>query len=122
MPRFENVAVVEIAAALPNTTVPGPLTFVHCVDTPVPGRPSSETVPVSVATVVGVVIVWSAPALTDGARLIKPVTVTVTVSVVRNSPSDADSVRTYDPACENEAEVTALAASPNVTEPGPLVF
>ena len=39
------------AAALPNVTVPGPLTFVHCVVTPTPGRPSSVTVPASDAVV-----------------------------------------------------------------------
>ena len=58
---------VSTVAALPNVTVPGPLTFVQVVVTAPGGfgRPSSVTVPSSVA-VAGKVIVWSGPALTTG--------------------------------------------------------
>ena len=37
-PWTEKLAVVEAAAALPNVTVPGPLTFVHCVVTSAAGQ------------------------------------------------------------------------------------
>ena len=50
---MENVAVVESAAALPNVTVPGPLTLLQVVVTPVPGTPSSVAVPASEAVLIG---------------------------------------------------------------------
>ncbi len=68
VPAAEKLAVVSTAAALPNVTVPGPLTCVQAVVTVAGGvgNPSSVTVPSSVATA-GRVIVWSGPALTTGA-------------------------------------------------------
>ena len=57
MPWTENVAVVESAPALPNVTVPGPLTLLHVVVRPRPGRPSSVAVPVSETSLSGSVIV-----------------------------------------------------------------
>ena len=70
VPAAEKLAVVSTAAALPNVTVPGPLTSVQVVVTVAGGfgKPSSVTVPSSVAAA-GKVIVWSGPALTTGAWL-----------------------------------------------------
>ena len=49
VPAKVNCAVVSMAAAFPNVTVPGPLTFDH-VDVSVPdGKPSSVTVPSTAA-------------------------------------------------------------------------
>src|SRR5688572_21773098 len=68
-PGSEKLAVVSIAPASPNVTVPGPLTFTQLVATagmPSSGKSSSVTVPSSEAGA-GRVIVWSSPAFTAGA-------------------------------------------------------
>ena len=91
---MEKVAVVEAAAAFAKVTVPGPLTFVHPIVTPVPGRPSSVTEPASVATVVGNVIATSGPALTTGAWLPTPAAVIETSSLPESRPSLAVNVST----------------------------
>src|SRR5262245_10833516 len=66
VPGNSKVAVVTAADALPNVTVPGPLTFDHCVLSPPPlGRPSSLAEPDSVA-LFGSVMVSAGPALTTG--------------------------------------------------------
>ena len=50
MPATLNVAVVSMALALPNVTVPGPETVVQLVvSEPPTGRPSSVTVPFKAA-------------------------------------------------------------------------
>jgi hypothetical protein len=66
VPLVENDAVVSIADALPNVTVPGPLTIDHVVVSVPAGNPSSVTVP-SRFTTAGKVIVWLVPASTTGA-------------------------------------------------------
>ena len=68
---------VESATTLPNVTVPAPLTLLHCDVTPVPGTPSSVTMPTSDTALVGNVIAWSGPAFTTGGRFATPVAVTV---------------------------------------------
>ena len=66
-PLVENVAVVDATLGSAKVTVPGPLTAVHAIVRVAPGgRPSSVTVPLSVAAA-GSVIVWSGPASTTGA-------------------------------------------------------
>ncbi len=86
VPSSEKVAVVAGAAASPNVTVPGPLTFVHCVVSG-EGIPSSLAVPASVAVAVGNVSAWSGPAFTTGAWFDTPVAVTVMASLAESSPS-----------------------------------
>jgi hypothetical protein len=44
VPGKENVAVVSIREALPNVTVPGPLTLDQVVVSTAEGKPSSVTV------------------------------------------------------------------------------
>ena len=88
MPAMLKVAVVLSALALAKVTVPGPLTLLHDEVTVAPaGLPSSDTLPLSEA-LAGRVIVWSAPALTTGARLAAS-TVTVTSSLAFSSESSA---------------------------------
>ena len=66
VPATLNWAVVAADCASANVTVPGPLTWLHVtVSVPGGGRPSSVTVPPSVAAL-GSVMVWSGPALTVG--------------------------------------------------------
>ena|SRR5437016_641755 len=49
-PLVENVAVVDAVLGFAKVTVPGPLTVLHAIVTVEPdGRPSSLTVPLSVA-------------------------------------------------------------------------
>src|SRR5262245_22989915 len=70
MPGAEKLAVVSTAAGFPKVTMPGPETFDQLV-VRAPGglgRPSSATVPSRLAEA-GEVMVWSAPADTDGAAL-----------------------------------------------------
>src|SRR5437763_147762 len=51
-----------------TVAVPGPLTWLHATDRPLPvGKPSSLAVPVRLA-LAGAVIDWSGPASTEGAR------------------------------------------------------
>jgi hypothetical protein len=67
-PAAEKETVVLTELALPNVTVPGPLTILQVVVTAPGGfgNPSSLTVPLKLAFD-GKVIVWSAPAFTTGA-------------------------------------------------------
>ena len=73
-PGAEKLAVVSTAVALAKVTVPGPLTWLHVVLIAPGGlgSPSSVTVPSRVADA-GRVIVWSAPAFTEGAWFVSPV-------------------------------------------------
>jgi hypothetical protein len=79
--------VVSIAFGSAKVTVPGPETFDQVVVTAPGGlgRPSSVTVPSSVA-LAGRVIVWSGPALTFGAWF-APLTVMTTSSLVVSAES-----------------------------------
>ena len=83
---MEKLTVVSTAAALPNVTVPGPLTRVQVVVTAAGGfgSPSSVTVPSSVATP-GKVIVWSGPALTDGAWLAALTVIVISSAAVKRA-------------------------------------
>ncbi|MFN7916653.1 MAG: hypothetical protein U0Q55_15025 [Vicinamibacterales bacterium] len=78
VPGALKVAVVAGFEAFAKVAVPGPLRCVHWLVTAAPvGRPSSLTVPASVAPA-GNVMLWFAPAETVGARLVAvPVAVTV---------------------------------------------
>ena len=64
-------------------------------------------------------MVRSGPALTVGA-VFGGLTITVTLSLLLNAPSDAVNCRTYVPAALKLALVTAAAGAENHTVPGPL--
>src|SRR5258706_2169985 len=101
VPPVENDAVVFVTLALPNVTVPGPLSFDHvAVNVPL-GNPSSPTEPASVTEFVGSVIVWSGPAFAVGVTL----AMMMTSSVVDATPSFAVSRNVYVPPTENDAVV-----------------
>ena len=107
------------ALALPNATVPGPLTLLHVtVSVPPNGKPSSVAVPVRLAAVSNVTA-WCEPALTTGAWFC-PVTVIVTLEPDDNTPSLAVKRNTYVPTTENVAVVRNELGLPNLTVPGPL--
>ena len=57
MPSAEKVAVVASRLALPNVTVPGPLTVLQFVVSVALGSPSSVAVPVSETSLSGGAIV-----------------------------------------------------------------
>ena len=91
-----KLALVTAAVGAENVTVPGPLNRVQR-RVMVPGGdgfPSSEAEPWRLA-VEGSVMIRSGPALTVGAALaVAALTVTVTLSVLLNTLSDAVSCRT----------------------------
>ena len=123
MPATLKVAVVAGLAAFANVAVPGPLVRVHRLVTAAPvGKPSSVTVPASVAPA-GNVIVWFAPVVTIGATLVGSAGFTVTVVSANavSAVSLAVKRKTYVPATLNVAIVAGLAAFTKVTVPGPLV-
>ena len=89
MPAVAKLAVVSTAVGSPKVTVPGPETFVQVVvSRPLGGRPSSVTVPSRLA-VAGRVTVASGPALTTGAWLAGPWTVTTMSSLLVSAASSA---------------------------------
>src|SRR5437867_9072447 len=118
VPLAENVAVVSTKLALPNVTVPGPLTFVHVVVGVAFGNPSSVTVPSRLAMFVGNVMVWSGPAFAVGAVL----AMITTSSLPDNWLSLAVSRNVYVPPTEKLAVVPAALVLPKVTVPGPLTL
>ena len=122
-PFVENPAVVTSEVALPNVTVPAPLTLLHATVNLLDGNPSSVAVPDRFATD-GNVTVWFGPALTTGAWLTggAALTVIVTALVRARAVSFAISRSTYDPFVEKLARVFAVAAFVNVTVPGPLTL
>ena len=66
VPAALKLAVVAAVPGFAKVTVPGPLTLFQTTVSVLPtGRPSSPAVPVRLA-VLGKVIVWFRPALTDG--------------------------------------------------------
>jgi len=84
---------VETAFGSAKVTVPGPLTTLHWrVRMPPRGRPSSVTIPASVAA--GTVVVTSGPALTSGAVLARSSFLIVPVACgrARRAPTGDDNV------------------------------
>ena len=105
-----------------NVTVPGPLTRVQrkVMARGGDGFPSSDAEPWRVA-VAGSVMTRSGPAFTVGAPFVAAaLTVTVTLSLLLNTLSDAVNWSTYVPAALKLALVTATAGAEKVTVPGPL--
>ena len=122
-PWTEKLAVVEAAAASPNVTVPGPLTFVHCVVTAATGqavvgdragergrrgREREDLIGSGIDH--GRHVAGAGHDHGDRCRC------------PSSSPSFAVNVRTYVPARLNDAEVDVAFGVPNVTVPGPLVL
>ena len=102
--------------------MPGPLTRVQrkVMAPGGDGFPSSDAEPWRLA-VAGSVMTRSGPALTVGAAFVAAaLTVTVTLSLLLNTLSDAVSCRTYVPAALKLALVTAAVGAEKVTVPGPL--
>jgi hypothetical protein len=90
VPAWENVAVVAIACAFANVTVPGPEILLQVVVTG-PGLPSSVTVPVSAAAPCRGTLLMSEPALTIGATFTGVRKVSIRKGGIR--PSLASAVR-----------------------------
>src|SRR5262249_10547442 len=91
------------------------------VDVSAPGRPSSVTVPASVAVVTGSTRCWSGPASTVGAAFAAD-TSTVTSSLAESCESIAVRRSTWVPVALNVAVVWAEPVGLNDTVPGPLTF
>jgi len=121
VPAPLNETFVTAAVGLVNAAVPGPLAWLQITDRLLPaGRPSSLTLPFSVA-LEGMVIVRSGPAFTVGGKFCG-MTVIVTSLLLVRSESKAVNRKTYVPDWLNVAVVTALVALAKVTLPAPLTL
>ena len=122
VPAALKLAFVTAAAGAEKITVPGPLTRAQLkvMAAGGDGFPSSDAEPWRLA-VEGSVMTRLGPALTVGAAFVAAaLTVTVTLSLVLNTLSDAVSCSTYVPAALKLAFVTAAAGAEKITVPGPL--
>lgn len=111
---------VSAALALPKLTAPGPLTLLQVV-VRLPGglgKPSSLTVPCSVAVAGKVMVKFSLASTTGGSFL--GMIVMVSVSVTMRSLSLALSCRVYSPVCEKVAVVLSALLLAKLTAPAPL--
>ena len=114
MPGWENRAIVSVAAASSNVTLPGPETALQAISITSPRAP--WTVPFSAAA--GAMTVCEGPAETNGLASAAS-TVTRISRVPWSSPSLAESRSRYSPGALNVAVVESSVASAKETVPEP---